>query len=172
MNYAVKQFGVLAAFASLALLLLTNAYVTRHQVGVQTGRQQWLSHTRQVQFEIQETNTLLADAETGQRGFLYTGDTRYLEPYTRATSQLDNQLQDLAKLSADNPAQVANVATLRKLCQAKLYELASTIALYREGKVEEARTLVLTGHGRGIMEDIRKVIAQMQQEEARPRRRT
>lgn len=167
MNYAVKQFGVLVAFASLALLLLANAYVTRHQVGVQTGRQQWLSHSRQVQFEIQETNTLLSDAETGQRGFLYTGDPRYLEPYTLATTQLDSQLQELAQLSADNPSQLANVATLRKLSQAKLSELAATIALYRAGKVEEARALVLTGHGRGIMQDIRKVIGQMQQEEAR-----
>ena len=167
MNYAVKKFGVLVAFACLALLLLANAYITRHQVTVQTGRQQWLSHSRQVQFEIQQTNTLLSDAETGQRGFLYTGDPRYLEPYTLATTQLDRQLQELARLTADNPAQAANVTTLRKLSQAKLAELAETIALYRAGKVEDSRGLVLTGHGRAIMQDIRKVIGQMQQEEAR-----
>jgi PAS domain S-box-containing protein len=167
MNYAVKKFGVIAAFASLALLLIANAYLTRRQLVIQTGWQAWLSHTRQVRFEIQQIGTLLDDAETGQRGFLYTGDPKYLEPYTLATARLDSQLQDLAKLSADNPAQVANVTTLRKLCQAKLAELAETLALYRAGRVDDSRALVLTGHGRAIMQDIRKVIAQMQQEEAR-----
>ena len=167
MNYAVKKFGVTVAFASLALLLIANAYVTKHQLAIQTGRHQWLIHTRQVQFEIQEIDTLLDDAETGQRGFLYTGDPKYLEPYTLATAQLDSQFQDLAKLGADNPSQVANVATLRKLSQAKLSELAATIALYQAGKAEDARALVLAGNGRSIMVDIRKVIGQMQQEEAR-----
>jgi PAS domain S-box-containing protein len=146
MNYAVKKFGVIAAFASLALLLIVNAWVTRRQVAIQTNWQQSLSHTRELQFEIEQTKTFLEDAETGQRGYLYTGDPSYLAPYNHATAEIDN---------------------LRKLCQEKLFELSTTIDLYRSGKVEDARALVLSGRGRAVMDDIRKLLGSMQQEEDR-----
>ena len=79
------------------------------------------------------------DAETGQRGYLYTGDLHYLEPYNRATQEVDGQLDRVASLTADIALQREQVQHLRDLCHAKLKELADTIALARSGQTEEAK---------------------------------
>ncbi|MGB6191150.1 MAG: CHASE3 domain-containing protein [Terracidiphilus sp.] len=165
MNSAVQRFGVVTAFTLLALLLIGNTLVTRRQLAVQTDRQRWLVHTRLVRYEIQQTLAMLEDAETGQRGYLYTGEPRYLEPYNRATQQIEEQLRQLSDLTADDPAQIGSVVRVRTLAHQKLQEMAATIALYRAGKNEEARKLVLSGRGLEIMESLRNVLGQMEQEE-------
>ncbi len=165
MNSAVQRFGVIAAFTLLAILLIGNMFITRHQLAIQTDRQQWLVHTRLIRYEIQQTLALLEDAETGQRGYLYTGDLQYLEPYNRASAQLDEQLRQLSSLAAEDPVQVGNAATVRRLAHQKLDELASTISLFRAGKKDEARQLVLTDLGIDTMNSLRRVLGQMEKEE-------
>ena len=165
MNSAVQRFGVVTAFALLGVLLIGNAFVTRRQLGIQTGRQHWVVHSRLMRYEIQQTLSFLEDAETGQRGYLYTGDPRYLGPYNHAGSEIDAQLKQLSELSADNPQQAANVAAVRDLAHQKLEELASSISLYRAGKNEEARKMVLSGRGLEIMNSLRRILGQMELEE-------
>ena len=67
--------------------------------------------------------SLAKDAETGQRGFLLTGEPSYLEPYNKAVSQVDIHIQNLSGLTVDNPRQQANVAHLGSLAHMKLNEL-------------------------------------------------
>ena len=165
MNSAVQRFSVVTAFTLLAILLAGNTLVTRRQLAAQTDRQQWLLHTRLIRYEIQQTLALLEDAETGQRGYLYTGESRYLPPYNSAVAEMDQQLRQLSDLTADDPAQVANVASVRSLAHQKLRELAATIDLYRAGKNEDARKLVLSGSGENIMDSLRRVLGQMEKEE-------
>ncbi len=165
MNSAVQRFGVVTAFTLLALLLIGNTLVTRRQLAVQADRQRWLVHTRLVRYEIQQTLALIEDAEAGQRGYLYTGEPKYLEPYNRATEQIDEQLRQLSDLTADDPAQIDSAATVRTLVHEKLQELASTISLYRAGKSEEARRLVLSGHGLETMSSLHSVLSRMEKEE-------
>ena len=52
---------------------------------------------------VKPNRLLLTDAETGQRGFLYTGDPKYLAPYDLGLGQIEPHLQKLADLTADNP---------------------------------------------------------------------
>src|SRR6185312_14552593 len=49
--------------------------------------------------------THLSDAETGQRGFVITGDEQFLEPYTAATQTIERTVRELREQTADNPAQ-------------------------------------------------------------------
>ena len=69
-----KRFSVITGFLLLLVLLAANALVMRRQLGIQLQRQDWVSHTRQVLFQLTSIESLVEDAETGQRGFLYTGD--------------------------------------------------------------------------------------------------
>jgi CHASE3 domain sensor protein len=65
--------------------------------------------------KLRAANQLLSalqDAETGQRGFLLTGDRPYLEPYVRSTSVIDSRYQKLQQLVAQDPAQQKSVAAL------------------------------------------------------------
>jgi CHASE3 domain sensor protein len=70
-----------------------------------------VSHTRQVLFELKQTELVLLDAEAEKRGFLFTGNSEYLSPYNAAIAQLEPQLDKIANLTADNPRQQAQIRT-------------------------------------------------------------
>ena len=167
MQTGFKRLSVISGFALLLAVLIVNAAITKRQLDRQVATGIWVVHTHQVQLELSQTLALLTDAETGQRGYLYTGQEQYLAPYDRAVRQVDLQIDDLAGLTADNPRQQAAIAQLRPLARTKLEELASTIAFYRSGNADEARKLVLSDSGLHTMEHIRAVIARMQDEENR-----
>jgi PAS domain S-box-containing protein len=167
MRIAHKRIGVVVGFSVLLALLIVNATVTRRQLGLQIGAESWVSHTRQVLFELNQLELLLVDAETGQRGYLYTGDIKYLAPYQDAIAKIEPQIEAIAKLTADNPRQQSMIPELRNRVYAKVAEMAQVIALFQSGKPEAARELVLTSSGLLLMDHIRLVVAQMENEETR-----
>lgn len=160
-----KRAGVLTGFFLLLLILIANAFVTRRQLAVQIANQSWVLHSRQVLFELSQIESLLKDAETGQRGFLYTGQQRYLQPYNVALTQIEPHIQNLSRLTADNPHQQANISQLLSLTQEKMSELSQTIRLYQAGQIEQAKALVLSDYGLATMDKIRQLTNQMMQEE-------
>jgi PAS domain S-box-containing protein len=165
MRLIYKRFSVITGFAILLAVLVINTAVTRRQIAIQDSNQGWVEHTQRVLLEITTVESLLKDAETGQRGFLYTGEARYLEPYNNALTEVNTHIDKLAALVVDNPQQTARMPMLRSLSKQKLDELARTIELYRTGKKDEARALVLSDVGRIDMEKIRALVADMARDE-------
>ncbi len=165
MNAFIQRFSVITGFSLLALLLLLNAVVTRQRVFVLVENQSWLVHSAQVQHQLTQIELLVTDAETGQRGYLFTGDPKYLNPYQNAIVTLGSSIDDLVQLTADNPVQQADVGKLRDLVHGKLGELADTIALYQAGKDADAKALVMSDRGLMLMHSIREQIEQMQDAE-------
>lgn len=166
MQTRFKRFSVVGGFIILLAVLIADAYITKRQLDEQIETGLWVTHSRQVQLELREVETLLEDLETGQRGFLYTGEEQYLTPYNQSLAQIDSHVNALATLTSDNPTQQSAVTNLRDLVRIKLGELASTIALYRSGQQDEARKLVLSNAGLITMNKIRAVIAGMEGEES------
>jgi len=166
MRLIYKQFSVAGGFAVLLAVLLINAALTRRQIAVQDSNQGWVEHTQRVQLELTTVESLLKDAETGQRGYLYTGEARYLEPYNTAVQQVDSHIATLSELVTDNPRQLSRVVILRELSKIKLEELATTIALFGEGRKDEARGIVLSDMGKRTMDNIRAAVAEMGREES------
>ncbi len=160
-----KRFSVITGFLALLLLLAGDCLIIRHQLAVQVEDQAWVGHTQQVLLQLSNTESLVKDAETGQRGFLYTGEAEYLAPYELAIKQIDPAIDRLAELTADSPRQQQRIPELRNLAQRKLAELAKTIALYRAGDPDAARAFVLSDRGLLTMEAIRSVVSEMQQDE-------
>ena len=121
---------------------------------------------------ISALNGLLSaaqDAETGQRGFLLTGDGKYLQPYEDALPRISADLGAIAKLTQDNPNQRANLAQLRPHVEAKLAELKQTIELRRSQGEQPALDVVKSDRGKLEMDTIRTQLSVMDQEEARLR---
>lgn len=166
MNAFIQRFSVVTGFSLLVLLLIGNAVVTRRRIGVLVENQGWVAHTQQVRYLLAQTELLVTDAETGQRGYLFTGEAKYLKPYQDAITALSSNIEDLARLTADNPRQQEHVGPLRNLAHQKLDELAETISLYRTGNPSAARAIVFSDRGLILMNQIRQQIGQMQQEEA------
>jgi PAS domain S-box-containing protein len=105
--------------------------------------------------------SVLKDAETAQRGYLLTGREAYLEPYTRALAAVPERL---ARLEGDivRAENRDRVRELRPLVGAKLNELATTIELRRNGRLEAALEIVLADRGRQAMGRIRDLCGQIE----------
>ena len=160
-----KRLGVIAGFLIVLVLLAINTAVLRHQLAVQVGNQEWFSHSRRVVQELRTTESLLIDAETGQRGYLYTGKLDYLAPYSLAKTQIDAHLENLTAQVGDNPEEQTQVANLRVLIHQKLAELAQTISLFQSGNAAGAKALVMSDQGFQVMQSIRSLVGQMEQDE-------
>ena len=100
-----------------------------------------------------ESSSLLKDAETGQRGFVITGDEAYLEPYRGAVDALPGTLEDLRELTADNPNQQQAARRARAARDPKLAELKRTIDLRRTRVRARPQMVVRAGEGKKTMDD-------------------
>lgn len=116
----------------------------------------------------QETMTALGDvlsavqdAETGQRGYLLTGDDSYLEPYRTALGVASTRLDAMERALVDDPAQGDRLKLLARRVQDKLDELHETIELRRTQGLEPALAVVGSNRGKAAMDDIRARLAAM-----------
>ena len=145
------------------LISLTTAVFTVLVIGLLSWRD-WQEYNtnfaesariRQASEKLRLLLSLLKDAEIGQRGYLLTGDTAYLEPYTEAVPQL-------ARLGygpeTSPPAESASAAQLNDLVAIKLAELARTIEIRRRGDVAAALNIVRANQGKGTMDRIRSLM--------------
>ena len=103
----------------------------------------------------------LKDAETGQRGYLLTGEEAYLRPYHEALARLDADLEALREATAASPEQRERLRRIEPLIRRKLAELQRTIALRDQRGYEAALEVVKTGEGRRLTEDVKQVLAEM-----------
>ena len=149
---------------SLVLLLAIGA-VSYRALDSLTSTSYLVAHSHTVLEHIGHVLSLLKDAETGQRGFVITGDETFLEPHTAAASDIPKVLKDLRDLTRDNPSQQKRIDDVEPLVAQKLAELKRTIELRRSSGFEPTQKVVQGGEGKRTMDDIRRVLAQMDQGE-------
>lgn len=150
--------------ATLALIVMAVAAAAGYVYQLRASAA--VQHTVEVDGALARIYSTIQDAETGQRGFLLTGDESFLQPYTRAEGRITKRLASLRVLVADNERQVADVAELEALVTAKLAELQETIDLRRRGETARSNEVVGGGSGRSVMDAIRARVDQMEQREA------
>lgn len=105
----------------------------------------------------------LKDAETGQRGFLLTGEDRYLEPYRQAMAEILPDLDALAHSEAvvGRPEQTQRIRRLQPLVDKKLDELGQTIDLRRSRGLESALAIARIDRGKVTMDQIRALCTEI-----------
>lgn len=153
---------VLAFFLVSATLAVMNVQTLR-------GNNDRIRGTHAVIVSLSDLLSKAQDAETGQRGYLLTGDARYLTPYEDAVSAVTAQMDRIGSLTSGNPVQQAHMVQLRQHMQAKLSELAETINLRRTQGERAALAVVSTDRGKVEMDAVRSQLDMMRQEEARQR---
>lgn len=122
-------------------------------------------HTHEVITSLDTLISYVKDAETGQRGYLMTGQDSYLEPYNVAKGMIPERLERLQELTVDNKEQQTRITQAKTHIQSKLDELAETIELRRTRGLEAALTVVLTDRGKDAMDNLRDVVSEIREEE-------
>ena len=123
------------------------------------------AHTYSVISALRQLLATAIDAETGQRGFLITGATTYLEPFDRARANLAAQIGQLRMLTGDNAEQQADIDRLSAVAEVKFAELEETIQLRRADDLAGARALVLSHEGKRTMDEMREIVERMEARE-------
>jgi len=149
---------------AMAALIAVGWFAVRNTAAMMEA-DRWEAHTRVVILEVNQFLSALKDAETGERGFLITGDERYLEPYQTALLQIGDKLESLKRLTQDNPGQQALLTEIEPLADKKLAELKQTIEARQTKGFDAAAQLVTTNSGKATMDEIRKRVADVQREE-------
>ena len=145
-------FGCLAGMGWLAYRNLQAA----------TGSERWETHTRVVIQQLGELLSSLKDAETGQRGFIITGDPDYLAPYQESLETFPARLAELRRLTADNPEEEQRLAALIPLAAAKFADMKALIALREAKGLQAASESLMVESGKHNMDQIRLHVAETQ----------
>jgi len=122
-------------------------------------------HTFEVLENIKHVTATIIDAETGQRGYILTGEKRYLEPYSMAIEMIDEEIEHVQTLTSDNPNQQKRIEELKPHVEEKLAELKETIDLRDEVGFTAAVEVVLTDRGKKSADAIREILQEMEEEE-------
>jgi len=156
---------IAAGFALAFLLLTAIGTVAYRSISTLTSTSEWVTHTHEVLEHIAGVLSLAKDAETGQRGYVITGDEAFLEPYETGAGGIPAMVKELRKLTADNPSQQKRIDAAEPILEAKLAELKQTVDLRRKGSIDEVTRIVRAGEGKKFMDELRKILEQMDNEE-------
>ncbi|HZL19787.1 MAG TPA: CHASE3 domain-containing protein [Polyangia bacterium] len=156
---------VAAGFGLAFLLLAAIGTVAYRSIDTLTRTSYRAAHSHNVLEHIAGVLSLMKDAETGQRGFVISGDETFLAPYTEAIGSLDKVVRELRELTADNPGQQQRLDQAAPLIADKLFELKRTIAIRRTEGFQATEKVVAEGVGKRYMDDLRRVLAEMERDE-------
>jgi PAS domain S-box-containing protein len=162
---AVIVAGSLVALAALVLV----AVLSYRSVVSFRDRAQWVDHSHEVLRITELLFSDLKDVETAVRGFVITGDKRYLEPYEHARDLVPSHIRALTTLTADNPDQQSRSLELARLVEQRVRGANETLAAYRAGSrlavAPEVRKQI--EEGKQAMDQVRLLIARVRTEEQR-----
>ncbi|KRB21409.1 MULTISPECIES: CHASE3 domain-containing protein [Mesorhizobium] len=147
----LQSLPLVAGFAVLALIVGTRAVLVEGQRANRAAARETIEY----QELLSGLLSMAQDAESGQRGYLLTGEKSYLEPYRKAVEAIPGQLSRIDAMTASDDQLVQQISHIKDALAQKQAELAVTIALYDKGDVAGALRLVRSGQGKAAMDEIR-----------------
>lgn len=150
---------------AVLFLFLASGIVSYLNTSAMSRNTRKVTETHEVLLALADILSLTIDAETGQRGYVITGDNRYLEPYAAALIRLDARLGDIERLTRESPQQQARMPLLKAALTKKLAELERTINLRKTQNFEAARAVVVSDEGKAAMDAIRAQVEDLQRDE-------
>ena len=161
MKKPLLSVGVGAALAVLVAIAVASFNSIR-DAGESSRR---IQHSLRFLAGVEMLHSQLKDAESGQRGYVITGDRAFLEPYDSATRALPRILTDLRRMTSDDPPQAKRVAALGELIDRRYVLLRQAIGRRARGHLPEVVAQAVGGPGKAIMDEARRVVADIKADE-------
>ena len=140
----------LATLAAVAVVGINEVGYLRSGQALETVR-----NAQKVRTTLLRLMQNVLDAETGQRGYLLTGEASYREPYDTAVTQVGGRLEELRQLYADRPDDARRFEVLTHHVARKLAEMETSVRLRRDGDEQAWKFVMTTDIGREEMTAIR-----------------
>jgi signal transduction histidine kinase len=159
MELAVKKFSIPQMAVSLPLAVLAAAiliFINELSFYQSTDVVASIEEAQKTRGSINKLLQQVLDAETGQRGYLLTGDPRYLEPYNTATADINQNLDVLRQLFTPYKDQLTEFGLLTRHVSRKLAEMDLSVRMRREGNDDAWKFVLTTDVGKEQMDAIRE----------------
>lgn len=150
---------ILFALSIVALFLVQVVSFQNSQQIEEFFQQQIRS--RNLVLSLEQCLSLVKDAETGQRGYLLTGNESYLEPYYSSLRLIDEKVSAIRSEWQDDAESSRRLEELKIYLDEKLQEMRETIQLRRDSSFEAAVRLVLSDKGKATMDNLRRAFAKL-----------
>lgn len=146
---------VLAAVGTSGLMLERMASVQQNQA--------WTRHTYQVLDAADRTLSAMVDQETGLRGYLLSADARFLEPFDHGREKFGTALQEVRKLTEDNPAQQARLSDLGRIAGdwTSQHAMKAIDLVKNPDTREQGRAMEISGAGKIAFDAFRAKVAEV-----------
>lgn len=158
-NTIIRQLQIVFSISIILLIisLVASFYSTQKLI----DNSKLVNHTNEVLLEAENIISSMKDAETGQRGYLVTGDELFLEPYNGAKAKVDASFNHLRELTVDNQPQQKNLNDVRFLYREKFAQMQRVIDLTNKDRKVLRDTFMRYQEmvrGKKFMDDLRLVI--------------
>ncbi len=164
-NFSNKRegsgFTITSGLILVLLFFAASGAISYMNIKTLNDNAQEVAATHEKLIALASVMTLLKDAETGQRGYVITGDDRYLGPYHEARTGLEERLATLENESRGDTEDMTRVTVLRGHIKMKMDELSETIDLRRTQGFDAALALVRTDRGKAAMDAARDIVGKM-----------
>ena len=150
----VRKMALSLPMALLAAIILVGINETGHMRSQDAVEQ--MTHGQNTRSAVNTLLQSMLDAETGQRGYLLTGNDTYLEPYDKAVATVQTNLDRLRNQFMDSPDDMQEFALLSRQISRKLAEMELSLRLRRQGNEDAWKFILHTDVGKEHMQAIRK----------------
>ncbi len=167
-NSVIRNLQIVFLISTVLLVISIGSSLFSTQKLVSTS--EWVNHTHEVLIETENLISYMKDAETGQRGYVITKETSFLEPYNAARNKVTKSENNLLSLTKDNAFQQKNLAIAKELLDAKFLQMQNVIIAANTNQKLLKDSSALFNEmlkGKIIMDDLRGVIDRIKSEENR-----
>ena len=148
-------------FGLIAVILVVIGLIAFWSASRLIVANRWLSHSQEVLTNLDSLGSSMKDVETGQRGYIVTGDEAFLGPYTMGLPEVEKASRNLRTLTSDNPEQQRRLDALESRIAARLEELKRAMDIRKAGGFEASAAVVKENFARKTMDTIRRIVGEM-----------
>lgn len=156
---------VLVLLGLVTLMSLSAFYLDQRSAVAATSARESINRTYVVERAFLNLGSAISEAESEQRGFLLTGEARFLQQFDERRQQASADIQRLRDVTIDDPAQKERVDGLVTLAERKLGQLQNTVSLMAAGRKEQAIASLAETRGEHLLDDIKTVAAEARRTE-------
>jgi signal transduction histidine kinase len=162
-----RKIIINVGFAAALAILSAIGWLSYMEMTSLVESEQWERHSNAEIREMVNLLSKLREVETMNRGFVITGDEKYLEPYKGALKDIERRLVLLRDMANNNPRQQQRLDSIAPLIREKLAMVEETIDLRRTKGYQAASLAVMAGRGKRIMDEIGGMVAESQDYEGK-----
>ena len=149
---------------SVAVLFFVAGISFKH-VSQLNKSQKLETHTYEVKLKLEQFFSNMKSAETNNRGFVITKDSTFLKEVEVSKKEIFKNINDIKKLTKDNPKQLEHIIKIEKLAEERLYILKELAQLSTEKSTKDPEFQQYFIEGRDKMDRVSQHIIDMTRHE-------